>query len=127
MLLDKNPLPQKYAFVGHHLIAVYSGCNPESLRDAERLATAMRAAAHATGATVLNSMAHVFENGGLTMLFLLAESHASVHTYPECNACFIDFFTCGNSCVVENSDAVMRKYLQPKNVHCQVVVRDRTS
>ncbi len=127
VLLDKEPPPKKYEFVGHHLTAVYSGCNPESLRDAEGLAAAMKAAVHATGATLLNSMVHLFENGGLTMLLLLAESHASIHTYPECNACFVDFFTCGNSCVVENSDPVMRKYLQPQNAHCQIVVRDGAS
>ena len=124
-LLAEEPLDfKKYEFVGNHLIASYSDCNAAAVQDTEGLAAAMKAAVLATGATLLRTIEHAFPNGGFTMLLLLAESHASIHTYPECNACFVDFFTCGNSCTVENADAVLRNYLQPKKAHCRVVLRN---
>jgi len=124
LLAEETPDFKKYEFVGNHLIASYSDCNAAALRDTEGLAAAMKAAVLATGATVLRIIEHTFPNGGFTLLLLLAESHASIHTYPECNACFVDFFTCGNSCTVENADAVLRNYLQPQKARCRVVLRN---
>jgi len=124
LLAEEPPVSKKYEFVGNHLIASYSDCNAAAVRDTERLAAAMKTAVLATGATLLRTIEHAFPNGGFTMLLLLAESHASIHTYPECNACFVDFFTCGNSCTVENADAVLRNYLQPRKASCRVVLRN---
>lgn len=114
-------------FIGQHLIASYSGCDLAALLDLEGLLATMRAAVEASGATLLDTLQHTFQNGGFTILMLLAESHASVHTYPEHKACFVDFFTCGTSCAVENADAMLRNYLRPQKTHCQVVLRNETA
>ena len=45
--------------------------------------------------TILNETAHVFPNGGATFIYLLAESHMSVHTWPEKKFAAIDLFGCG--------------------------------
>ena len=45
--------------------------------------------------TKLNSVEHKFQPQGATIVYLLAESHLSIHTWPEKNAAAIDFFTCG--------------------------------
>ena len=55
----------------------------------------MRRAAAATGATVLQVICQRFAPQGVTALALLAESHASLHTYPEAGLAFWDCFTCG--------------------------------
>lgn len=39
-----------------------------------------------------------FEPIGLSIVVLLSESHASIHTYPEQNCMFVDAFTCGTNC-----------------------------
>jgi S-adenosylmethionine decarboxylase len=51
---------------------------------------------------------------------MLSESHASVHTYPEYNACFLDIFTCGDQIRVEPFGEVLEKLWQPKWVSKQL-------
>lgn len=48
-------------------------------------------------ATIVSTASHEFEGGGWTAMLLLAESHISIHTWPEHNAYCIDCFTCGQS------------------------------
>ncbi len=118
---------KQHDFVGHHLLASYSECSSTALQDIKGLITAMKVAGKASGATLLDFLVHTFPNGGVTIVMLLSESHASIHTYPEYNACFVDFFTCGNTCIVEKSDVVLQKYLLPQKAHCRVVLRNETA
>jgi S-adenosylmethionine decarboxylase proenzyme len=46
-------------------------------------------------ATILGVKSHHFPGGGVTAIFLLAESHLSIHTWPEHSGFCIDIFTCG--------------------------------
>jgi S-adenosylmethionine/arginine decarboxylase-like enzyme len=59
----------------------------------------------------------------MTAVLLLAESHASIHTYPEHQACFVDLFTCGRACSAERFDAVLRQYLRPASVQRRTMLR----
>lgn len=113
-----------YDFTGRHLIVSYYGCDPAALRDAVGIASAMKTAARTAGATILKTASHVFPPDGFTMVLLLSESHASIHTYPEHNACFVDLFTCGNTCRAEKFDEVMRGYLRPMGVDSRVLIRN---
>jgi len=115
-----------YDFAGCHLVASYLGCDSTSLLDAEKLLATMHLAITNCGATLLNSQCHVFENGGITAVMLLSESHASIHTYPEHAACFVDIFTCGTTCDPKVFDETLRAYLHPANVASQTIIRDRT-
>ena len=79
----------------HGLLDLY-GCNPALLRDEGRLKTILAAAAEAAQATVLHSRFHTFGGaGGVTGVLLLAESHISIHTWPEHRFAAIDAFICG--------------------------------
>ncbi|MDX8431694.1 MAG: S-adenosylmethionine decarboxylase [Candidatus Algichlamydia australiensis] len=84
---------EEYAFKGKHFIASYYGCKLKPLCDLERLKKTLLEASNESGASVLNHIDHQFEPNGLTMVILLSESHASIHTYPEHRACFIGLFT----------------------------------
>lgn len=114
-----------YDFSGRHFVASYLGCNHRALTNLAALREAFLLAVKESGATLLEAVDHVFEPEGLTMVVLLSESHASIHTYPEHDACFIDLFTCGTSCQAEKFDASLRKYLEPKEVSHKVLVRDQ--
>jgi len=57
----------------------------------------MLSACHAAGATVLQHTHHKFEPQGVTVVVVLAESHASIHTYPELEKAYVDFMTCGDA------------------------------
>ncbi len=104
-----------YDFAGNHFVASYYDCDNGALADATRLEQVMLEAAEACGAHVLNSIKHLFEGDGMTMAVLLSESHASIHTYPEHGACFVDLFTCGNHCDHEKFHHVLAEYLKPKH------------
>lgn len=80
-------------------------------------------AVEAAGATILGKVEHTFDSNGFTAVVLLSESHASIHTYPEYNACFVDLFTCGNSCLAEQFDLVIREYLSPREAKRRVLLR----
>lgn len=115
--------PFTYAFEGVHLVANYISCNLEALKNHAGLLCTMKAAVAASGATLLNFVEHEFEPQGYAVVMLLSESHATIHTYPEHLACFVDIFTCGDHCHVEKFDHIMTKYLQPKGGSKKLLTR----
>lgn len=65
------------------------------LTDIERLAAAATAAVDAGGGHVLDASHVVFPNGAVTLVLILAESHLSIHTWPEEDLVAVDLFSCG--------------------------------
>ena len=81
---------------GIHLLADLHGIEPSLLTDAGRIDALMREAALAAGARILHSHFHSFGPGmGITGVLLLAESHISIHTWPEVGFAAADIFMCG--------------------------------
>ena len=115
-----------FQFKGQHFLASYSDCDHEALIDLKALEQAMLSSAEKSGATILKSAAWEFlPENGFTMVILLSESHASIHTYPEFNACFVDLFTCGEKCSSEYFDQALRNYLHPKSVTSRTLIRTK--
>ena len=115
---------ESYQFIGKHFVASYKECDQKALTDLPKLKEALTKAAEKSGAHILDSVDYIFEPDGLTMVILLSESHASIHTYPEYGACFVDLFTCGHTCSSDAFDKVLREYLQPKKVDYSKIERD---
>jgi S-adenosylmethionine decarboxylase len=79
------------------LYAVDAVCTPQSpVQDPDRLATLATDAVSAGGGHVLAKSHVVFPNGAITLVLILAESHLSIHTWPEENLIAIDLFSCGS-------------------------------
>lgn len=116
-----------YNFKGQHFIASYTGCETSALYDVPSLIQAMEYAVNQSGATILSSSFYVFPGDGVTMVFLLSESHASIHTYPECGSCFVDLFTCGTNCSYEEFHAPLASYLNPSHVNQKILIRHQTA
>lgn len=70
-------------------------CPIEPLNDLAFLEEAVLKATSKSHNTLLNSMAHSFSPHGVTVIALLAESHVSLHTWPEYGYAAADVFTCG--------------------------------
>jgi S-adenosylmethionine decarboxylase proenzyme len=115
--------PREYAFHGRHLLASYTGCSESALHDFAGLTAALHEAVAASGATLLDSVQHIFPPHGMTAVVLLSESHASIHTYPEHRSCFVDIFTCGTTCQVEAFDATLRNFLKPERAERRIIDR----
>lgn len=114
---------EEHNFRGTHFLASYLECDPEVMDNDQSLMEAMGEAVRASGAHILNTAYHVFEPNGVTMMFLLSESHATIHTYPEYRACFVDIFTCGDICQPEKFHQVLKAYLKPKKISKKIFLR----
>lgn len=89
-------VPPVHAASGVHLLADLHGVAPALLRDAAFVDALLRRAAVAAGAHILHGHFHTFgDGGGVTGVLLLAESHISVHTWPESGFAALDIFMCG--------------------------------
>ena len=90
-----NPTPPRRPGT-HGLLDCY-GVSPALLQTPEAVTDALRRAAHAARATILGEHCHHFgEQRGVTAVLLLAESHISIHTWPEHRFAALDLFLCGS-------------------------------
>ncbi|WP_303048084.1 adenosylmethionine decarboxylase [Victivallis sp. Marseille-Q1083] len=88
--------PQEYA-LGKHMTIEYYDCDSAILADAQRMKELFIHAAKVSGATVLDSNFHSFEPQGVSGFVIIAESHFSVHAWPEFDYAAVDIFTCGEN------------------------------
>lgn len=93
-----SPVTSSFAPRGAHVIADLTGLPAEVLDDPVSIESLMRTAAAAAGARVVAAHFHHFgAQGGVTGVLLLAESHLSIHTWPEAGFAAIDAFMCGDA------------------------------
>ena len=109
---------------GRHALATLVNCKRELLTDEQSLREIVRGAALAAGATVLQLTSHCFDPPGVTVVAVLAESHASLHTYPHVGIVFWDCFTCGTTCDPLLSIDFLTEALSPSEVRQQLVERE---
>jgi S-adenosylmethionine decarboxylase len=81
---------------GTHIICELSGCDRKALTDLEGVRDTMVAAAREANAEVLKVAFHRFQPHGVSGVVVIAESHLSIHTWPESGYAAVDFFTCGD-------------------------------
>lgn len=102
-------------FAGTHLLVDLWGAS--NLCDPAHVDRALREAAEAAGATILHGHFHHFSpNGGVSGVLVLAESHISIHTWPERNFAAIDIFMCG-ACNPYHGLPALKAAFQPESVN----------
>jgi S-adenosylmethionine decarboxylase len=112
-----------YQPTGSHLLADLHGVAEDKLCDAALLESALRQGAQAAGARVLESRFHSFGTGkGVTGVVLLAESHITIHTWPECGFAAVDIFMCGNA-EPQRALEFVRNALQPASCDMKMIGR----
>lgn len=112
-----------HLFRGTHILGEMYGIEAKLLNDSEFLKEQISKGIEASGATLCSWQVKEFQPSGLTILALLSESHASVHTYPEFGSLFFDAFTCGEHCIPEYIAESLAESLKPQSQTRQKIVR----
>ena len=115
---------QKLSHQSKHLLLELYGCDYAKLNDESFLRCALNRAAKLARATVLNLISNKFEPQGVTAIALLAESHISIHTWPESNYSAVDIFTCGQNMLPELASQYLIEALKAEEHTLRVIERD---
>ncbi len=112
--LDHFAVRNGVEYAGTHIIVDLWGAKP--LDNLELMEATLHKAAEVAGATVLHVHLHHFtEGGGISGVAVLAESHISVHTWPERDFAAFDVFMCGDA-KPESAIAVLTEAFKPENI-----------
>ena len=112
-------------FAGTHLLLdLYDASHLDNI---ERIEQAMRDIVTSCGATLLHIHLHHFSpSGGVSGVAVLAESHISVHTWPERDYAAFDVFMCGDA-EPENALPVLKRAFFPRRIEVCEELRGRVS
>ena len=104
----------------HQIIDMWA---PKRIDDLKFVEAALRKSVAAAGATLLHIHLHHFTvNDGVSGVAVLAESHISVHTWPERGFAAFDIFTCGNT-DPEAAIAVLTAAFEPEQIAVREILR----
>ena len=115
---------QKFSHQSKHLLLELYRCDCEKLNDESFLRCTLNRAAKLANATVLNLISNKFEPQGVTAIALLAESHISIHTWPESSYSAVDIFTCGQNMFPEVASQYLIESLNAKEHSLRVSERN---
>jgi len=82
--------------LGSHLLVELRDCNPATLMSLQKVTDSMVSAAKKAKATIVDVSFHEFNPFGISGMVVIAESHLSIHTWPEYSYAAVDIFTCGD-------------------------------
>ena len=105
--------------LGTHLLMELNECNATLLDDMDLIKRALLEAADEAGATVVGELFHKFSPVGVTGIVCIAESHISIHTWPEHAYAAVDIFTCGEKFKPFEAAHLIADSLQSQ--HCNVM------
>jgi S-adenosylmethionine decarboxylase len=102
---------------GKHCILELYRANSRKLNDEAFVREALAEAARVSHATLLDISTHKFEPQGVTGFALLAESHISIHTWPEHEYAAVDVFTCGDTTDPELACTYLMSHFEARSKH----------
>lgn len=111
---------------GRHLILDLYECDQELLDNYDELERLLQVALSMAGAKILRVFGEKFQPQGVTLLALLAESHASIHSWPELGYCAIDLYTCGDTTNTHRAAEFLKTKLKAKQSEEKELVRSIT-
>ena len=107
--------------LGRHILAEFFDCDPNILNNKDRIENNMVDAAIECGATVVQKCFHMFSPFGVSGVVIIAESHLSIHTWPELGYAAVDLFTCGDKCDPKVAyEYLKRKFNSKKALYTQL-------
>ena len=107
-----------------HILFTLKGCPFELLDDKEFIRMLLYRATKECKSTLLNLAVHKFDPQGVTSIAMLAESHISIHTWPEKLMAVCDVFTCGDRTLPQSAMQYMYENLEAQAITAGELNRD---
>jgi len=112
-------------YIGKHLIAEFYGCDKNLLNNKKKLKKFLLIATQLSNSTILKDIFCSFKPYGVTGIIIVAESHLSIHTYPEFDYAAVDLFTCGEFASPEPAFYYLKEKLKAKKVKIKLIKRGK--
>jgi S-adenosylmethionine decarboxylase len=106
-----------------HIIADFFNCPIDLLNNGVDGEKVLARTVKESGLSCILIRYHQFEPAGYTAAALLAESHMTIHTWPEHNSAQIDIFTCGSHERAEKAYEVLKRILEPQKISQKILLR----
>ena len=106
-----------------HVLFTLKGCPFELLNDEAHIRNILVTAARVSKSTLLDVSSHKFKPHGVTAIALLAESHISIHTWPEDGNAVCDVFTCGQETSPRTAAVYMHEAMDATDIVMEVMQR----
>ncbi|MCD4785445.1 MAG: adenosylmethionine decarboxylase [Candidatus Eremiobacteraeota bacterium] len=100
-----------------HIISELSGCNSDYLEDTDKIREIIINAAISANAEVREVAVHKFSPQGVSGVVVIAESHLSIHTWPEVGYAAIDIFTCGTTTKPQEACKYLAEQLEADEIY----------
>ena len=111
--------------LGRHILTEFYGCNSQVLSDVDMIRQYMEEATRITGATIVQSIFHLFSPHGVSGVIIISESHLAIHTWPEYGYAAIDLFTCGEDVDPWKAYTFLKEKLGARHVSTMEMKRGR--
>jgi S-adenosylmethionine decarboxylase len=102
--------------LGRHLLVELYECDTKVISDVRTIEEIMVGAAKAAKATIVDVVFHNFNPNGISGVIVIAESHLTLHSWPEHNFASIDIYTCGSTINPWKAFDYLVKHFKAKNV-----------
>ena len=109
--------------LGKHILAELYECTFDTLNDEKLIEQVMVDSALKAGATIIQVGFHKFAPQGVSGVVIIAESHLTIHTWPELNYAAVDVFTCGNKINPEEACNYICEGLRAKQKNITAITR----
>ncbi len=83
--------------LGRQILVEFYDCDSDKINDVEFIETSFLSATRASRATIISHNFHKFSPHGVSGVVVIAESHVTIHSWPEYNYAAVDIFTCGDT------------------------------
>ena len=102
--------------LGRQILVEFYDCKESTINDVDYIESSLIRATKASNATIISHNFHKFSPYGVSGVIVIAESHVTIHTWPEYNYAAVDIFTCGDTIEPWVIQEHLKEYLESKNV-----------
>ncbi len=106
----------------HYIIELYN-CKNAILDNLTKIKATLLEAARQAGATIIDERFHQFSPQGVSGVIVIAESHLSIHTWPELGYAALDLFTCSHDMQIHKAIDLLREVFEPEDLDVRYVAR----